>query len=128
MLNLLKKFIPSSRDIVMVAVMLAASVLLYFINLMPSPDASEGTKEKALVLSVDNSTIEGFFPLIRGSQLLQIKILSGKYKGKIFQANTEVRAQMELDKIFKPGDIVLAGIMHNGIAFVVNHSIIGGGF
>ncbi len=113
MLNLLKKFLPSSRDSIMVAVMLAASVLLYFINLMPPPDSSEGTKEKALVLAVDNSTIEGLFPLLRGSQQLQIKILSGKHKGKIFQANNELRAQMELDKIFKPGDIILAGIMHN---------------
>ena len=113
MLNLLKKFLPSSRDSIMVAVMLAASVLLYFINLMPPPDNSEGTKEKALVLAVDNSTIEGLFPLLRGSQQLQIKILSGKHKGKIFQANNELRAQMELDKIFKPGDIILAGIMHN---------------
>lgn len=113
MLKFLKNILPSRRDIVMLAVLLAASSVLYFIDLMPIKNAAEGTKEKAVVLSVDNNGIDGLYPLNRGSQLLQIKILSGKYKGQIFQANNELRAQMEFDKIFVPGDIVLAGIMHN---------------
>ena len=109
----LKIFLPSRRNIIMLAVLFAASLLLCCINLLPESNPPEGTKEKAVVLSVDNESIIDQAPLLRGSQQLQIKILSGRYKGQIFHATNELRAQMELDKLFKPGDIILAGIMHN---------------
>ncbi|MBR2508908.1 MAG: YibE/F family protein [Lentisphaeria bacterium] len=112
MSDFFKKFIPSRRDAVMCFILIAASVILSFIppyNNEPSP----GTKEKAQVISVDNSAVMNMGLLRRGSQLLDVKILSGKYKGQIFRASNELRANMELDKLFAEKDIILVGIMHN---------------
>ena len=110
MSDFFKKFIPSRRDAVMCSILIAASVILSFIppyNNEPSP----GTKEKAQVISVDNSAVMNMGLLRRGSQLLDVKILSGKYKGQIFRASNELRANMELDKLFAEKDIILVGII-----------------
>ena len=99
-------------ELVMSAAMITFSLLLWF---MPTPGKTDnlGTKEKARVLSVDNSEVIRNGHLCYGSQVLQIEVLTGKYKGKIFRAANELRMQMELDKLFEVGDTVLAGIMHN---------------
>lgn len=113
MKNFLKKIIPARRNAIMLCILLALSGVLHYIDLMPKKESTEGTKEKARVLSVDNSSIIQQGLVQRGSQILEVEILSGKYKGKKFRASNELRTQMELDKIFKVNDIILVGIMHN---------------
>ena len=109
----LKKLIARNRsELIMSLVMIAFSLLLVYIS--PSDKKqSLGTKEKARVISTDNSEVvrNGF--LCYGSQVLKIEILTGKYRGKQFTAANELRMQLDLDKLFEPGDIVLASIMHN---------------
>lgn len=109
----LKTLLAANRsELVMSAAMIIFSLLLWF---MPTPGKTDnlGTKEKARVISVDNSEVTINGHLCYGSQVLQIEVLTGKYKGKIFRAANELRMQMELDKLFEVGDTVLAGIMHN---------------
>lgn len=113
MKKLIKKILPARRDAIMSVVLLLLSAGLFFINLMGEQDPPEGTKEKAVVLSVDNSNLVKQGLAWRGSQILEVKVLSGKYKGKIFRASNELRTQMELDKIFSRNDTILVGIMHN---------------
>lgn len=103
------------RDAVMTAVLLAVSLALCGISLRPSTDPEPGSKEKAVVISVDNSGVDEFGLVRRGTQQLQVKVLSGKFKGRVFNAVNELRSQMELDKLFVPGDKILAGILHDAV-------------
>ena len=112
MLGIFKKFIPQRRDAVMCIILIAASVAAAFIPPY-CKEEQPGRKEKAQVISVDNSAVMNMGLLMRGSQMLEVKILSGKYKGQIFRASNELRANMELDKMFAEKDIILVGIMHN---------------
>ncbi|MFR6034351.1 MAG: YibE/F family protein, partial [Bacilli bacterium] len=71
------------------------------------------TKEKARVVSVDNANIFSVGLLKQGDQKLEVEILTGAHKGEIFKAGNVLRANMELDKIFAPGDTILAAIPSN---------------
>lgn len=112
MAEILKKFIPSRRDFIMSMILIAASVLL---ALLPAYNQKvrEGSKEKAEVIEVDNKSVIQQGLLLRGTQMLKVKVLSGNFKGQIFRASNELRSNMELDKVFVVGDIVLVGIMNN---------------
>ena len=107
--------IPARRDLIMTTVMMLCCIALFWVNISPQRDAEPGTKEKAQVLSVDNSQLIQSGILLRGSQILEVEVLTGKFKGKKFRAVNELRMQMELDKLFKPGDTALVGILHNAV-------------
>lgn len=106
--------LTSRRDLILSAVLLAVCAGLYFVDFLPA-NTSAGSKEKALVLDVDNSDVRDYGILHQGSQRLTVKILSGEFEGKVFPAVNELRAQMDLDKIFVSGDIVLAGILKDAV-------------
>ena len=109
----LKTLLQTKRsEWAMSLVMIAFSLLLVFIS-PPGKKDTVGTKEKARVVSVDNSEVirNGF--LCYGSQTLQIEVLTGKHKGKVFRAANILRMQMDLDKLFEVGDTVLAAMMHD---------------
>lgn len=99
------------RDLVMVVSMGLLCVILYYVNLFPKKDPEPGSKERAVVISTDDSNLESFSLLQKGTQQLRVRILSGKWRGREFSAVNEVRAQMELDKIFSVGDKVLVAIL-----------------
>ncbi len=101
------------RDAVMVTVLAAGCVALALTDLFPVKFPNPGTKERARVISVDNSDLSDLGLLVKGSQMLQVEILSGKWRGAHFRAVNQLRAQMELDKIFQPGDTILVGMLHN---------------
>ena len=88
-----------------VTLLLSAGVLL-----LPEPErAVRGNAARAVrarVLAVDNGDVALYGLLKCGSQHLKTQILSGPLKGKVFRANNELRAQMELDKEFREGDII----------------------
>jgi uncharacterized membrane protein len=99
----------SRRDAVMVVVFLLACVALWFIELYPKRQ-EEGVKSKALILSVDNTNILQFGLLKKGEQHVRLRVLNGPYKGREFNGTNLIRANMELDKVFEPGDIALVAI------------------
>ena len=107
------KFLPqiSRRDAVMMGLLLLGCALLCFVRILPEPEAEPGSKEKAVVLSIDNSGVQNFGMVKRGTQLLRVKVLSGKYRDQEFNAANELRSQMDLDKVFAPQDTVLVGIL-----------------
>ncbi len=89
------------------------AVLCAAIFMLPSIEReSEGTKERAVVLSVDNANIMSVGLLKQGEQKLEVEVQSGKFKGEKFAAMNVLRAQMDLDKIFEVGDEALVGIPH----------------
>jgi len=59
------------------------------------------------ILAADNSTIKIIGPVKEGEQQLEVKILSGKFKGRTFSSTNNLFGKIEVDKLFAPGDKVL---------------------
>ncbi len=97
----------------MVVVFLLACVALWFLDVLRTAPPPEGVKCKARILSVDNSNIFTIGLLKRGEQRVRLKVLSGPFKGREFDGSNIIRANMELDKIFEPGDLALAAIPYD---------------
>jgi len=77
---------------------------------VPSPAplaAHAGRAVRARVVSTDNGFLETHGLLKFGTQHLVVETLAGPTKGQRFRAANELRAQMELDKTFSPGDTAL---------------------
>ena len=92
------------RDLCFSAVILICCAALYFIPSPPPLAKQSGKPVLARVLKVDNSLVEQHGLVKFGSQKLTVQLLNPKYKGFTTYANNELRAQMELDKEFMPGD------------------------
>ncbi|MBO5254721.1 MAG: YibE/F family protein [Opitutales bacterium] len=98
-------------DILSTTLFAILSVVLFFVN--NPKESSEGSKEIAKVLSVDDSQIQKIGLLLMGSQELEVEVISGKYIGKKFKAENTLRAQMDLDKVFSVGDEIIVAIPKN---------------
>lgn len=78
--------------------------------LMPSPRgiAHDGEMScRARVVSVDDSQLQVTGLIEYGTQILSVELLSGPGKGRTFRAENELRAQLDIDKKFRPGDTAL---------------------
>lgn len=85
-------------------VLVLASAALWFV---PGPRRvadDSGRTARAKVTAVDNSDVRKLGLLDYGSQHVTVEILEGPEKGRTFAAGNEVRAQLDTDKIFRPGD------------------------
>lgn len=85
-------------------------VALWFV---PGPQPmmqQQGKLLRAKVLSVDNANLKKQGMVLFGSQKLEVQILVGKMAGKKIRAANELRAQLELDKVFKPGDTAVIAV------------------
>ena len=78
--------------------------------LVPSPRsiAHDGEMScRARVASVDDSQLQVTGLIEYGTQILSVELLSGPGKGRRFRAENELRAQLDIDKKFRPGDTAL---------------------
>ena len=91
-------------DIVAILLLALSCAALWFAPSPPALLSQNGTARRARVLTVDDSSLEEHGLLKFGTQHLTVGMLEGPNKGKTFRAANEVRAQLELDKLFKPGD------------------------
>ena len=64
--------------------------------------------EKAEILETDNSALQEISVVVIGNQKVKLKLLSGQFKGNEYEAENVLNGQKNIDKIFKPGDKVLA--------------------
>ncbi|MFI3317264.1 MAG: YibE/F family protein [Rikenellaceae bacterium] len=64
--------------------------------------------EKAEVTKVDNSDISEITIVTLGTQELELRILSGKFKGEVVAARNQLLGDKRRDKIFERGDKVLS--------------------
>lgn len=87
-----------------------ACFVLLNLHLEPKTENQSGTKEKARVLETDNSSVQTIGLVTQGTQALKVKVLTGQWKGQTFSAMNQLRAQMDLDKIFEPGDTALVAV------------------
>lgn len=95
----------------MVVVMSLLCVLLFKVDLFPRKNPEPGRKERARVLEVDNSGLIEAGLLQHGTQVLRVEVLTGHWKGESFRATNQLRAQLELDKLFEKGDTILVGML-----------------
>ncbi|MBR4519616.1 MAG: YibE/F family protein [Victivallales bacterium] len=99
------------RNLVTLAVMVVACLALWQVDLLPRQDPQPGRKERARVVEVDNTDLMTIGLVQKGVQALKVEILTGRWKGQVFSASNIVRAQLELDKVFEPGDIILVAVL-----------------
>ena len=74
-----------------------------------TPEAAVRT-ELARVCSVDDSALQTHGLMKYGEQVLEVEIMRGERRGERFPATNIVRAQMELDKFFAPGDMITVSL------------------
>ncbi|MFA8450425.1 MAG: YibE/F family protein [Bacteroidales bacterium] len=86
------------------------TILLFFLptGFDHEPNAPNVFREKSEILEVNNKNLEKIGPVTVGSQILEMKILSGAFIGDTVTAKNTLLGQMRLDKIFRKGDVVLS--------------------
>lgn len=87
------------KEILFIAALVIACAAMWFMPSVPPLTVSGGEAVTAKVVSVDNSTLQKHGLVVCGSQILKVEV-----NGKLYDANNELRGQVELDKIFEPGD------------------------
>jgi uncharacterized membrane protein len=106
--------LPQKSDLVLVTLLLILStVILYLPTGFSEKNYQNSERVKALVLETDNSLVVETGILKTGSQTVQIRILSGKFKGKELTAFNQLIGRMEFDKYFFPGDKTLTVLNFN---------------
>ncbi|MEW6564261.1 MAG: YibE/F family protein [Spirochaetota bacterium] len=112
------------RDIVFALFTFVLSIVVFFIPTGFSSPYPEGSSQwaKARVLQTDNSTVKTIGPSKHGSQQLELKLLSGSFKGRHVSATNNLLGKKELDKLFSPGDMAFVVVdlnaEHTDIAYV----------
>ena len=90
------------REIILVGGVILLSIALYFVPSAPQIARSEGRTVPARVLETDNSGLMKQGLVLYGSQTLTVEV-----DGRKYSANNQLRGQMELDKVFKKGDMAV---------------------
>ena len=94
-----------SKRVFLLGVVLAAATVYLVLKpgadvLVSSPSSSTST---AKVVEVDDSSVEDLGNVMYGTQRLRVALPDGRE----FDAENELRAQMELDKMFQAGDTIV---------------------
>ncbi|AEH45619.1 YibE/F family protein [Thermodesulfatator indicus DSM 15286] len=98
----------NKKDFIMACFFLCLSVILFFYpNKFEHRTERKSIRCKGLILKVDNSDIIQHGLVKTGTQDVVVKILDGPFKGKILKSTNQLLGQLDIDKIFKPGDKVL---------------------
>lgn len=103
-------FRDKRRDLLFTAVVGVITVSLF---LIPTGFGSEAAgyenaeRVRGRIVDVDNSMIKITGPVKSGEQQLEVRILSGTFRGMTYQSANNLVGKMEIDKIFFPGDEVL---------------------
>lgn len=95
------------KDAIPAVALVALCVAMWFIPPVRPLADDGGTPLRARVVSVDDSAITLTGLIEYGTQNLEVEILDGDASGKRFRASNELRAQLELDKKFRAGDIAM---------------------
>jgi len=99
-------------------------LIIIILLLIPSEfdeiNYDESESVPARVLDVDNSQIKSSGLSQHGEQLCTVKILKGQFKGEVTSGTNLLVGNLELDKIFVPGDKIFVVIDYTsqGISYV----------
>ncbi len=91
-----------------IVISLICIVLVYIPTGFENPSMTSNTlRVKAKVIDVDNDDLQNFGVITTGTQVLQLEILRGKFRGDTLRSTNVLMGQLKIDKIFQPGDRVL---------------------
>ena len=76
----------------------------------------DGRPIRAKVVSVDDGQVSVAGLVEYGTQRLEVELLEGPSRGKRFNAENEMRAQLDIDKKFVPGDIAIVTWPKTGVS------------
>ena len=93
------------RRYIAVAVLAAVCAGLWLLPPVRPLADDGGESRRARVLAVDDSALTLAGLLEYGTQHLEVEMMDSPAAGRRFRAANELRAQIDLDKKFKPGDI-----------------------
>ena len=94
-------------DVIPVLALAALCVAMWFVPAAHPLADDGGEPVRARVVAVDDSALT-FTGLIEyGTQNLEVELLDGPAAGRRFRAANEMRAQLDLDKKFKVGDVAV---------------------
>ncbi|MDO5317125.1 MAG: YibE/F family protein [bacterium] len=102
------------RNTIPVLVLALVCVGLWLMPAARTVAVEQGAPACARVTAVDDSDVQKLGVLDYGSQHLEVEVLDGAEKGKTFRANNEIRAQLDVDKQFRVGDVAVVVIPPNG--------------
>ncbi|MDR0444033.1 MAG: YibE/F family protein [Treponema sp.] len=108
-LSFLGSFKESGKDIVFIIVSCLLTVLVFIIptGFEESGIQSNSVRCKARIVQVDNEYLTTIGPVRYGHQKLEIQVLSGRFKGKVFSTTNNLVGKMEMDKAFVEGENAL---------------------
>jgi len=114
-LSFLGGYKESRRDIIFI---LIAGTLTFFALIIPtgfegSAVQTNTLRAKVRVTDVNNDRLKIIGPVRQGDQQLEVKILSGKFKGHIKTSANHLMGKMELDKVYLKNDTAFAVINLN---------------
>ena len=101
------------QDIAIIAVLAVCCVALWFVPTPTLLNRMAGHLVPARVLEVDDSGLMLHGVVLFGTQRLKAELLAGEHKGEVVEAANELRAMLELDKVFAPGDRILLAVPGN---------------
>lgn len=102
------------RNTIPVLVLALVCMGLWLMPAARTVAVERGVLACARVTAVDDSDVQKLGVLDYGSQHLEVEVLDGTEKGKTFRANNEIRAQLDVDKTFRVGDVAVVVIPPNG--------------
>ena len=94
------------KDILLVLLFSLLTIGLYLFPEAYAVKDGAALRCSAEVLSVDDSDIDNYGLIRKGEQKLSMRVLSGKYKGKVVSGNNELLGRLDRDKLFRVGDEV----------------------
>jgi len=102
----------SRRDAIFIVV---ASIMTLLTLAIPtgfkgSAVQANAVRTRVLITEVNNERVKIIGPVRQGEQQLEVKILSGHYKGQTYPSSNNMMGKMEVDKVFLTGDIAFAVI------------------
>jgi uncharacterized membrane protein len=110
LVSFLGAYKESRRDTIFIAIAGLFTLLMLVI-----PTGFEGSsahanamRAKVRVTEVNNERLKIIGPVRQGEQQLEVRILSGRFKGQVHSTSNHLMGKMELDKVFVAGDIALA--------------------
>ncbi|MFA6676721.1 MAG: YibE/F family protein [Bacteroidales bacterium] len=106
----------NKADIIFSSLILILTVILIILpsEFSASKRQAEGVLyEKGVILNTDDSQLEHYSIVTTGVQKVELKVLSGQFKGDTLEATNVLLGEKRLDKVFEKGDKVLTVLKLN---------------
>lgn len=115
------KRLKLKENIAMVMILTLTCIILI---MLPNPyykDKENAVRCKGVILNVNNTEVSQYGMIKKGSQTVDLELISGKFKEKKVRAVNQLIGQLDRDKLFKKGDLALVVISldnQNNIVFI----------